>query len=43
MFGPPGPKLASYGAEFFGQDIHRPLKIYGPCAYAQNIPRFRSP
>ena len=40
MFEPPGPKLASYGAEFFGQNIHRPLKIYGPCAYAQNIPPF---
>jgi len=40
MFEPPCPKLASYGAEFFGQNIHRPLKIYGPCAYAQNIPPF---
>ena len=38
MFEPPGPKPASYGAEFFGQNIHHPLKVY-----AQNIPPFSLP
>ena len=43
MFEPPGHKPASYGAEFSRQNIHRPLEIYGPCAYAQNIPPFSLP
>ena len=40
MFEPPGPKLASYGAEFFGQNIHG-KKFMARAPMPKTFPRFR--